>query len=517
MGWVPASDPPQATLPLFIHYYGNKDTIYELDQIQAMPYLCQSLYGHGDTPPFWCQREWRQLPEWESAAPLPDDTAVSPNEVLAVPTTIADGFGRPMSTDMPMAAPGGAKMVQGDAAVHGGTEVLHVYSTGLNGSLPHDMCAEQSSATFHLRGAYGPSMSQMFADQSAPEAHLPRASLRSHAEYIEFCRCLLDDEGHQCWRDILEMLGVADPGSWIRYSARFATLPPLPAQLALPAPVWSMVSSTVLMYLQPALLSALAVLMNWPHSPITPSPSVMHLSGYSAGSYTAVALETDYRLLCRHFQQPCCEGTTTVGALGCPVRNLLALLASLLHASGTYLVLAQRALRITHVWEDKLCVWHPKYDTLKALITPPHGQSITPALLIQVLEAGEAKWLEKDSHNYAHLLRVAVPRNPAFLTVKATLKNLAAYDADFASPESLDELASYLLSWAATIAPFEMLSAEQLRMPAASDHGALQAAQALSCKQQGAVFTLATDGQSWFKTCVRVSPRMASATKKRYW
>ena len=68
-----------------------------------------------------------------------------------------------------------------------------------------------------------------------------------------------------------------------------------------------------------------------------------------------------------------------------------------------------------------------------ALVTPPDKQSITPALLIQILESGETKWLEQDSHNYAHLLRVAVPRNSAFLTVKATLKNLAAYDADFAS------------------------------------------------------------------------------------
>ena len=154
----------------------------------------------------------------------------------------------------------------------GGTEVPHVYSTGLNGSLPHDMPAEQSSAAFHLRGAYGPSLSQMYADQGGQtlqEGHLPRASLRSHAEYIEFCRCLLDDEGHQRWRDILDRLGVTDPASWIRYSAKFATLPPLPAQLALPAPVWPMVSSTVLMYLQPALLSALAKQMNW--RPITVS------------------------------------------------------------------------------------------------------------------------------------------------------------------------------------------------------------------------------------------------------
>ena len=58
--------------------------------------------------------------------------------------------------------------------------------------------------------------------------------------------------------------------------------------------------------------------------------------------------------------------------------------------------------------------------------------------------------------------------------------------------EVLDELASYFLSWAATIAPFDMLSAEQLRMAAASDHAALQAVQALSCKQQSAVLTFAT-------------------------
>ena len=49
--------------------------------------------------------------------------------------------------------------------------------------------------------------------------------------YIEFCWYLLNDEGHQCWRDILTELGVADPRSWIRYAVRFATLPLLPARL----------------------------------------------------------------------------------------------------------------------------------------------------------------------------------------------------------------------------------------------------------------------------------------------
>ena len=62
----------------------------------------------------------------------------------------------------------------------------------------------QSAVTFHLRGAYGPGLSQMYADQGskpASEAYLLRAPLRSHAEYLEICRCLLDEDGHRCWRE----------------------------------------------------------------------------------------------------------------------------------------------------------------------------------------------------------------------------------------------------------------------------------------------------------------------------
>ena len=130
----------------------------------------------------------------------------------------------------------------------------------------------------------------------------------------------------------------------------------------MPAPVWSIVSSTVLMYLQPALLSAFTALMSWPHLPDTNPVGALHFSGYSAGSYTAIALEADYRLLCLHLQQPYCEDATTVGALGCPVRYLTALLAAHVYATGINLVSVRRALCITHVWQDKLCVWHPKYE-----------------------------------------------------------------------------------------------------------------------------------------------------------
>ena len=69
-----------------------------------------------------------------------------------------------------------------------------------------------------------------------------------------------------------------------------------------------------------------------------------------------------------------------------------------------------RTLRITHVWEDKLCVWRPKLDTLLAVTAPLRPEGCVPALLIQVHEAGEAGWLNDDRHNYSHLLRVAVPK-----------------------------------------------------------------------------------------------------------
>ena len=201
---------------------------------------------------------------------------------------------------------------------------------------------------------YGPSLSQMYADQGskpASEAYLPRAPLRSHAEYLEFCRCLLDEDGHRCWREMLDALGIPNPDAWVGYSAKYATLPPLPAQLALPAPVWSIVSSTVLLYLQPSLLAALADQMQWAFEPRPQTEITMHFAGFSAGSYTAIALEVDYRLLCQHFQQPLCPGTTTVGGVGCPVQYLVALLSPAFEPDTECLLSAQQALRISHVWK----------------------------------------------------------------------------------------------------------------------------------------------------------------------
>ena len=87
-----------------------------------------------------------------------------------------------------------------------GTEVLHVYSTGLNGSLPCGLPAEQSAATVHLRGAYGPSLSQMYADQGskpASEADLPgRRSDRMLSILSSAGACSMNmgtDVGVKCW------------------------------------------------------------------------------------------------------------------------------------------------------------------------------------------------------------------------------------------------------------------------------------------------------------------------------
>ena len=98
--------------------------------------------------------------------------------------------------------------------------------------------------------------------------------------------------------------------------------------------------------------------------------------------------------------------------------------------------------------------------------------------------------------------------------MKATLKDLAAYSADYVPPEALDTLASYLLSWAATVAPFDMLTAEQLLMAAASDEGALQAARILSRKQRGGDLTAATARQVLVQNVCRAITRAVQQAKE---
>ena len=147
-------------------------------------------------------------------------------------------------------------------------------------------------------------------------------------ECLEFCHAYLTTRVTSAGLVSLRRLELTDPGGWVR-SARFATLPPLPAQLALPVAVWPVVSSTVLVHLQPTLACHIGCADGMGTLAVTPPSITMHFSECSAGSY----IYCDYRLLCRQLQQPCCEDTATVGALGCPVQYLVALQRSGLFAS----------------------------------------------------------------------------------------------------------------------------------------------------------------------------------------
>ena len=120
--------------------------------------------------------------------------------------------------------------------------------------------------------------------------------------------------------------------------------------------------------------------------------------------------------------------------------------------------------------------------------------------------------LAKRSTTMATYFRATIPRNSALLVVKATLKDLAAYSADFVPPEALDTLASYLLSWAATVALFDMLTAEQLPMAAASDEGAVQGI--LSRKQRGGDLTAATARQVLVQNVCRAITRAVQQAKE---
>ena len=146
-----------------------------------------------------------------------------------------------------------------------------------------------------------------------------------HAEYLEFCRCLLDEDRHRRWREMLVTLDVSNPDAWMRYAAKYATLPPLPAQLALPAPVWSFVSSMMLLYLQPVLLAALAERMRGPLSPVHAQRLQCTLRS-SVQDHTWLSLwklTTGYYVSTSSYP----SGTTTVGVLECPVRYLVSFLS----------------------------------------------------------------------------------------------------------------------------------------------------------------------------------------------
>ena len=183
---------------------------------------------------------------------------------------------------------------------------------------------------------------------------------------------------------LLRELGCPAPDDWITYAAKYATLPPLPAHLTLPAPVWSFLSSVVLLYLQPTLLTALAQHMAWPMPTQPTPPNAVHFTGFSACSYIAIALEAEYRLLSHRFQQPLCAGCATLGALGCPIIYPLALLQPDYCAGDHQLVSNERTVRIIHLWDDQLCPWNPSLTGLQAVTTSVHPTLPTPSVQAEV-------------------------------------------------------------------------------------------------------------------------------------
>ena len=83
---------------------------------------------------------------------------------------------------------------------------VYCYGTGLFGGLPGDLPTDRMDVIVRVNGAYGPSLSQMFcsATMNGTDWHqISRAALKSHAEYLEFCRCLLDQQGIDLWDSIL--------------------------------------------------------------------------------------------------------------------------------------------------------------------------------------------------------------------------------------------------------------------------------------------------------------------------
>ena len=175
----------------------------------------------------------------------------------------------------------------------------------------------------------------------------------------------------------------------------------------------------------------------------------MYFSGFSAGSYSATALEVEYSPLEADLQ----EGGATVRALGCPVLYFAALMSPGFRAGSCSLVTDMRYCRIVHVHQDVLCPWTPTLEALSKLVARPRAtEHPLPSLTIQYLDKGEnVPWLDKFVHNYSHLLCVALPSQISLLAVRCDLAELCAYSNSYLPIDAFEELTAYVLSWAATI------------------------------------------------------------------
>ena len=183
-------------------------------------------------------------------------------------------------------------------------------------------------------------------------------------------------------------------------------------------------------------------------------------------------------LLSRRLCSNLLPGGTAVGSLGCPLLYFLALLCPSYKVGLGCLTTQERYLRILHIQEDQLCPWAPSMDVLRGITSlNPGGAHPPPLFTLHYIAKGRVGWLDRDTHCYAHLLRVAISPTPALLAVYANLEDLCAYSVSFLPLSALEEQTAYLLLWAASCSPFPLLTPEKLRSAGDSNIGALHAAE----------------------------------------
>ena len=161
-----------------------------------------------------------------------------------------------------------------------------------------------------------------------------------------------------------DALGITDPEAWVRYAAQYATFHRC------------LLSWPCLLLLGPrshqrsCYTCNLRCLQRLQSECIGPSGSTSRKRSRCSLQGSVQDHTRPLHLKLTSF----CPGTTTVGALGCPVQYLVALLSPAFQPDTACLLSALRALRISHVWEDTLCVWRPKIDVLQSLSAPLRAQ-----------------------------------------------------------------------------------------------------------------------------------------------
>ena len=123
------------------------------------------------------------------------------------------------------------------------------------------------------------------------------------------------------------------------------------------------------------------------------APSMFHVEGFSAGSYTGATIVL---ALCVLF--PECPVSATLGAIAMPKGVLGALME--VASPGRY------DIHLVHAEEDVLCNWHPS----------PADRNAMTYRLRYTLVAESDKWMGPDKHKYWHWLHCNLPHGRCLLS-----------------------------------------------------------------------------------------------------